>query len=160
MFLLMPEEVNETPPNLENILTIVKSKKVHETGYRFCYSAFIDADKLKPVEKSNWVLIRTVVPESRNKTFKDQVKLVTSYVEKTKVAYRIPTPREYTIFNFTAYAKYGKRPYGNNPWTYGRSPDMIDGHHIVVGGFSPDGLCVFDNHGDGENFGVGLLLKF
>ena len=160
MLLLIPEDVDDKPPNLNNIGMLVKAKKIHENAYHNISQEVNNADKLLPTEKSHWVLIRTVIPASRNKTIEDQVKLVSSYVDKTKVAYRIPTPREYVIFNFAAYAKYGKRPYGDKPRTAGRSLFMINGFYTYIGNFSWAGLDVLTNLWDGGNVGVGLLREF
>ncbi len=58
MFLLMPEEIDAKPLNLETMGQIVVSKKVHEVAYRFIWDEILKKDKEIPIEKSYWILKR------------------------------------------------------------------------------------------------------
>ena len=37
------------------------------------------------------------------------------------------------------------RLYGNEPWTYTRCSEQIDGYNLVVGGFAPAGPLAYHN---------------
>ncbi len=141
MFLLKIPKIDEEQPfDMEGLGALVTSKKILKKGYHYIYPPIIAADKLKPpIEKPYWVLIRKVVDETRWKSPEVQEKFALDYSEQTKVAHEIPSPRDYAFFEFAAYAKYGKFLYGNT-LTYGRSLDIVDGYHAIVGGFSPAGL--------------------
>ncbi len=157
MFLLMPEEIDGKPLNLETMEQLIVSKKIHKVVYRFISGETLKRDKKIPVEKSYWILKRkNIVPNSKEKSFEAQEKLVQNYRANAKV----PTAREEVFFNFAVYAKFGERPYGDNPWAYGRCVDIVEGGHVTVGGFSPSGLDV-DCHCFGfERIGVGARRKF
>ncbi len=161
MFLLKVPMIDEKQPfDLEGMKALVTSKKIHEKGYQYIFQPIIAADKLKTVEKTHWILIRKIVDGTRSKNLEEQKKFVLDYSEQTKVAHEIPSTRDYVFFNFAAFTKYGKRPYGDNPWTYGRSLDTFEGCPTVVGGFSPVGLHVNRSSWNIEEIGVGLLRKF
>ncbi len=49
----------------------------------------------------------------------------------------------------------------DKPMTFMRCPRQIDGYHLAVGGFAPDGLRVDDFYSlDNDSDGVGVLQKF
>ena len=57
------------------------------------------------------------------------------------------------------------RLFRNDPWTYTRCAELVEGHRVVVGGFAPSGLIVSNISFDYEDFddalnGVGGLRKF
>ena len=136
---------------------LVVSKRVHEVGYRYIWDKILKKDKEIPIEKSYWILKRkNIVPKSRNKPFEAQEKLVQNFGANANV----PTIREEVFFNFAVYAKFGECPYGDNPWTYGRCVEIVNGYHVVVGGFSPSGLHVDYYDFDDESFGAGARWKF
>ncbi len=157
MLLLMPEEIDGKPLDLETMRQLVTSKNVHKVGYRFIWDGILKKDKEIPIEKSYWILKRkNIVPDSKSKAFEAQEKLVQNYGTYAKV----PTIREEVFFNFAVYAKFSERPYGDNPRTYGRCIDIVNDYRVVVGHFSHSGLDIERNCFTAEFFGVGARRKF
>jgi hypothetical protein len=91
-------------------------------------------DKMAP----GWVLIDTnVIPESKNKDYETQKKMVEAR------GCSMPSVLEAVVLNLMVFAFTGDRLYGQEPWTYTRCTEIVDGQHpVVVGGFGSVGLDV------------------
>src|SRR3979490_1280626 len=106
-------------------------------------------------------MTRDVIQGSRKKTYSEQQALVTSYSEKTKIPYEVPSILDATVCILMEYIRTGTRLYGNSPWTYTRCQEKWNAHwQLVVGGFVAGGLFVYNGYGGSENGGVGVQRKF
>jgi len=103
------------------------------------------------------VMTKDVLPGSRNKDYAFQKNLA-----ETK-GYSVPGFQDAATCILWENRNSGTRFYNDNPWTYTRCHEiMLQGYHLVVGGFAPGGLSVlnFSDFGDCEYLGVAGLLKF
>jgi hypothetical protein len=104
---------------------------------------------------SGWIEIdKNVMPESRGKNYDDQKKMV----EEKRC--RLPSALEAVVLNLMVFAFTGVRLYGEEPFTYARCSETVNGNPAVVGQFGSKGLDVncsmfnFDNDG----YGVAAVL--
>jgi hypothetical protein len=109
-----------------------------------------------------------VLPESHNKRYAEQKKLVTAHAKRTGLPYELPKVLEAATAILTHHVRDGERLYsGDNPWTYTRCQELIvgleedEGYPSVVGGFESSGLRVsitgYDAYSGG---GVAGVRKF
>ena len=110
---------------------------------------------------------RDVLEGSRKKDYKTQFTQVAKLAQKTTIAYTIPKVLEAATCILMHHVSAGQKLYSDSPWTYTRCQEFYNqqnGWKLVVGGFTPDGLCVnyyFCYYGYGsEHFGVGVGRKF
>ena len=111
----------------------------------------------KAIEKSYWfVMTNDVIEGSRNKSYADQKDLV-----KRKIGseYELPTFLEVFACCVMHHVSSGKYLFVQNPCTYTRCQDQIDGRLLAVGGFASGGLCVDDDLVF-DRIGVAARLKF
>ena len=85
-----------------------------------------------------WVLIdKNVIPESRNKDYETQKRMV------EERGCSMPSVLEAVVLNLMVFAFTRERLYGQEPWTYTRCTEKVDGQYpVVVGGFGSVGLNV------------------
>ncbi len=112
-----------------------------DTGYRFIWSALIQENGDKSIDKSQWVLMtKDVLPESRNKSYGEQQKIVADLAKKSLISYEVPEILESAVCILSQYFGSNIRLFSDNPWTYTRCKDKVQGYQTVVGGFAPAGL--------------------
>jgi len=107
--------------------------------------SFFSSSVEKQFEKTTaagWVLIdKTVLPESRAKDYDTQKKMV------EEKGCHMPSVLEAIVLNLMVFDLTGERLYGQDPWTYTRCVEKVDGKYpVVVGGFGSDGLNVNDDY--------------
>jgi hypothetical protein len=124
------------------------------TGYQFFWNQI---PKNTPADKEfRWaVMTNDVLPGSRNQTYDTQKKLVASLK-----GYEVPKVLDAAtaILYANQYSK--KRFFSDNPWTFTRCMENIQGYQLVVGGFIPGCLYFNYNNFDDDSIGVGGLRKF
>jgi len=122
-------------------------------------------------KETHWVLMsKDVLPGSRNKSWEVQAALVDALVKKAFVNYEAPSLQDafavmmlHKVATEESLYQEGNEQNGNR-WTYTRVQETANGHHLIVGGFAPSGVVVYDEYrryvGDLEGRGVGALRKF
>jgi len=135
--------------------------KKSDTGYRFIWPAIIQEQGDKSIDKSQWVLMTTdVLPGSRNKSCGEQQKIVADLAEKSLISYEVPETLESVACIFSQYFGSNIRLFGDNPCTYTRCKEKVQGYQLVVGGFTPAGLRVSRYNYGNDYIGVAALRKF
>jgi hypothetical protein len=162
LLMLIPETINGGPLNLNTLGKLFKARFPtvgNDIGYEYIWDQ-IQATA-KNHGKSRWVLMtRDVIEGSRDKTFSEQQALV---AEKGHNKYEVPSILDATACILLEYARsMGQtRLYGDEPLTYTRCQENIDGDQLIVGGFASAGLIVAHrSNNDFVNFGVAAMRKF
>jgi hypothetical protein len=139
------------PLNLESLDQLDKSSG--GPGYRYLWDQIpknIPADN----EFHYAVMTSDVLPGSRNKSYNDQEGLLPP-------GYEVPGVFDAARAILWENRRSGKRCFNDNPWTYTRCKEIIQGYQLSVGGFAPSGLYVCDDvYGGHEAFGVAGWRKF
>jgi hypothetical protein len=82
--------------------------------------------------------------------------------KRSGIPYEIPTTPQAITCILAEYFRSKTRLFSDNPLTYTRCQEKVQGYHLVVGGFAPAGLDV-DYHYriyDYDDVGVAALRKF
>lgn len=130
-------------------------------GYGYIYGPILK-ELNKPTKKSVWLLHKTdVIDKTRGKSFKDQETEVRNLAKKSGVPYEIPTTPQTIACILAEYSRSQTRLFSDDPVTYTRCQEKVQGDQVVVGGFAPAGLVVdYSSDYDRVNFGVAALRKF
>ena len=168
MLVLIPSHVAGQPLTLDSLGGLIQSPKGDGYGTKYrnyeSYAKYVrPAIGSQASGSSYWVLMtKDVLPESRNKSYEDQRKLVADHANRTGLSYEVPGGLEASIVMLLHHVRSGERLYSLNPVTYTRCRDKgKDGDPVVVGGFSSGGLIVRIFYYDSYNFrGVAGLRKF
>jgi hypothetical protein len=171
---LVPATVGEKPFTLNLLGELIKSPNSgeHKTQYRY-YDGYALQEQIgnNSPDHPYWLLMtRDVLPESRNKTYSDQKKLVAGHASRTGLPYELPKALEVATAILTHHVRDGERLYSNDPWTFTRCQELIfcdleryeypGEYPAVVGGFNSSSLSVlYDRFDDGKE-GVAGVRKF
>lgn len=129
-------------------------------GYRYIYGPILN-ELNKPTKKSVWLLHKNdVIDKTRGKSFNDQEIEVMNLAKKSGVPYEIPTTPQTIACILAEYSRSQTRLFNDDPWTYTRCQEKVQGYHVLVGGFALAGLCVFNNYYAYDDIGVAALRKF
>jgi len=134
-----------------------------DTGYRIISSTLVDELGDKSIDKSRWVLMtKDVLPGSSGKNYTYQQKIVDELAEQSLISYEVPETLESAACILSQYFGSKTRLFSNNPWTYTRCKEKVQGDQTVVGGFGPDGLIVNAREFEigTRRMGVAALRKF
>ena len=132
-----------------------------DLGYRFIWSAIIQEHGDKSIDKSQWVLMtKDVLPESRNKSYCEQQKIVANLAEKFLVSYEVPEILTSAACILSQYFGSNTRIFSDNPWTYTHCKEVVQGYQTFVGGFTPAGLYINYNYSVNVLIGVAVMRKF
>lgn len=122
----------------------------------------------KSIDKSKWVFItKDALPESINKSYARQQKIVAELAKKSLTDYEIPGLLEAVACIF-AYHFGSKVPLVSNSGCFFiKNPLLYTGYKFknsssfknIVGGFVPEGLWIFELCGESK-YGVAALRKF
>jgi hypothetical protein len=136
----------------EKDFTLAALKEI--SGGSFCYFSNSVEQQFGDSTAAGWVLIdKTVFPESRAQNYATQKKMVEDE------GCRLPSVLEAIVLNLMVFAFTGERLYGQDPWTYTRCAEKVDGKYpVVVGGFGSAGLVVNDD-GDSDSYGAACALR-
>jgi hypothetical protein len=164
LLVLIPATVGGVPLTLNRLGELVKhpSHGGHRTEYG-CYHERVKAQigKESP-PRSYWLLMtRDVLPGSGSKVYEAQEEMVAAHAGRESVPYALPSVLEAATAILMHHAREGDRLFGNEPWTYTRCQEVVDGWPVVVGSFSSEGLDVdYDYAACHRNYGVSCLRKF
>ena len=167
LLVLIPNTVNGRPFHLNSLAELIKKpRKGNKTQYRY-YNENIQRELGEKSFAPHWVLMtRDVIPDSRNKTYKDQKALVQRNAQQSGISYELPTALEATTAILMEYVKTGNPLYTDNKlgeqWTYTRCIEKVDKDQwpAAIGGFSSGGLRVDVICFDRFDGGVGCVRKF
>lgn len=170
---LIPQEFGTLNNLEENILKPYGEEKYlgYENPLRFKY--FWDSDRRQhsdvPFAPTHWVLMtNTTLPNSRMRTWDEQVALVDALSQKTFVTYEVPTLQESLTAITIDMVATGEKRYQirRDPFlhaTYTHVQASAYACRLAVGGFAPSGVGVH-NAGDSsarhEFVGIAALRKF
>jgi hypothetical protein len=173
LLVLIPATVGGVPFTLNQLGKLIQrpNNGGHSTKYRF-YGDLVEAQigEASP-PRSYWLLMmRDILPDSRDKTYDAQKALVAAYASKLGLPYEMPHALAAAAAILLHHAREGERLFGDNPWTFTRCQEMVGKNQfpVVVGGFSSEGLDVYYYfsivHGILYDFsrsvGVSCLRKF
>ena len=165
LLVLMPKIVDGAPFTLNLLEELIQRPK--HGGHRAEYEYYSDDVKAQfgtaSPDRSYWLLMtRDVLEGSRSESYSDQKALVESYASRTGYSYELPRALETATTILMHYARTGERLLSDDPWTYTRCQELVDGRYpVVVGGFGASGLRVDDGIDYGLNFdGVVGCRKF
>jgi hypothetical protein len=161
LLVLVPQTVSGQPLTLKTLGELVQNPRNggHATKYEYCNLG----DYVDQPTKSHWALLtRTVIKGSRSKPYKNQQTIISSYSQKTQIAYEIPTVLDAIVCNFMQYVRFGTWLYSQNPWTFTFCQEKYNAsYNLVVGGGGAVGLRVeYDSFRVLESHGIGGLRKF
>jgi tetratricopeptide (TPR) repeat protein len=150
--------VNGTPVTLPRTLKNLDKfdKDSGGTGCRHIWDEILEppVDRPSDIEFEWVVMTNDVLPESRTQKYETQKNLVEGK------GYQVPGFLEAATCILFAKRYLGIRLYGDNPYTFTRCREELQGHHLIVGGFTPVGLKVFAGYGGHDVIGVAGLRKF
>jgi len=144
-------------------LTLKKMKELVEekgTGFGYLYDPVLSEFGEKGVEESGWIVITNdIIEGSRGKTYDLQKGLV---AEKTGAKCRLPALLEVLACCLMNYVESNKTEYlfGQEPWTYTRCQEQMNGWPLNVGGFASGGLSVSGDSFVLGDYGVAACRKF
>jgi hypothetical protein len=158
---LIPATVDGVPFTLNLLGELVQRPRNggHSTKYRF-YGDLVETQiGGESLPRSYWLLMtRDVLLGSRNKTHRAQQKMVATYASQ---GYALPSGLEAATAILLHHAREGERLFGDDPWTYTRCQEVVNGYLAVVGGFESSGLGVYNfSSYDARAFGVACCRKF
>lgn len=164
MLVLIPDLVNGQPFTLNRLGELIKrkgcffSKLNKEVGYDYMGPSVVAEHGNKPAGSPRFVLMtRDVLPESRHKSYIEQVVMVEALSKVSGATYEVPKALQAATCIYMNYLISGIRLYGDSPWTYTRSQDESEGHSVIVGGFVSKGLRVVNHVGDNRCNGIAAL---
>jgi hypothetical protein len=171
LLVLMPATVDGKPFTLNLLRELIESPKRHSGGHGTKYGYYSDATKAQignnSPDRSYWLLMtRDVLPGSRDKSYRDQKKLIAGHAKRTGLPYELPKALEAAAAILTHHVRDGERLYSDDPWTYTRCQELIvdpgEGkkYPAVVGGFGSSDLAVSYFYCDGRDGGVAGFRKF
>jgi hypothetical protein len=132
-----------------------------DTGYKFIWSNIVQEQGDKSIDKSHWVLMtKDVLPGSRNKSYAEQQKIVAGLAEKSLIGYAVPETLKSAACILSHYFGSNIRLFSNDPCTYTRCKENIQGPQTVIGGFAPSGLGIYNSFDDGDSIGIAALRTF
>ncbi len=144
----------QVPGNLKNLDLLDKASG--GKGCRLIWDEILkpEVDKAPEVAFEWVVMTRDVLPGSRNKAYDIQKALAEAK------GYQVPGFLDAATAILWENQHSNTRLFNDNPWTYTRCHEKLQGYQLVVGGFAPAGLFVSNYYGDDERIGVAGLRKF
>ena len=136
---LIPKTVNGQPLTLDSLGELIQHPK---QGTAMRYSSYEEEVQEEcgnmSVENSHWVLMtRDVIPNSRNKSYEDQKKLIA----KAGNGYTVPAILDATASILMAYFAKGWQLYPNTPEiTYTLCQEMVWEYQTACGSLTSEGL--------------------
>ncbi|NGX38695.1 MAG: hypothetical protein KR126chlam1_00005 [Chlamydiae bacterium] len=167
LLVLIPKTVDRIPLSLDLLEGLIT--RPLEGGHRTQYGHY-DKDVEKElgneevVSPSYWVLITNdVLPDSRNKSYKDQGALIDSHKKRIGISYEIPQTLEAAVSISMHHVRSGEKLYKSNPHTLVRCRELvrIDKYPVAIGSFDENGIVfVPTNRKPAGNLGVAAVRKF
>jgi hypothetical protein len=163
LLVLIPATVGGVPFTLNRLGELIQhpSNGGHRTEYNFYDQRTKAQIGAESPPRSYWVLMtRDVLPDSRSKTYKAQKEMVARYASRVGLPYELPHALEAATAILMHHAREGERFFGNDPLTYTRCQEVLDGFPVIVGGFSSGGLVVNYYSHVRDSHGASCLRKF
>jgi hypothetical protein len=163
LLVLIPATVSGVPFTLNQLGELIRrpNNGGHSTKYRF-YGDLVEEQigEASP-PRSYWLLMtRDILPNSRYKTYDAQKSLVAAYASKLGLPYEMPHALEAATAILLHHVREGERLFGDDPWTFTRCQEVVNGWPVVVGGFSSGGLGVDSSSLVHDFRGASCLRKF
>ncbi|MHA7878032.1 MAG: hypothetical protein ACX93T_03905 [Bacteroidota bacterium] len=166
LLVLIPATVNGSPFTLNLLEELVSSPPIttrsYATRYRLYNHKVQKAYGDSAPGRSYWILMtKEILPSSRDKDYVAQQRLVADYAREHKLGYTLPSVLEATTAVLTHYVRSGKQLYTNDPSTYTRCFEQIDGPYpVAIGGFSDEGLHIRHEYDEASvDIGASCLQK-
>lgn len=132
-----------------------------DAGYRSVHPDIIQEQGDKSIDKSQWVLMtKNILPGSGNKSYSEQETIVHDLAKISLTGYEVPKTLEAATCIFSQYFGSNIRLFGNDPCTFTRCQEDIQGFQLVLGAFSQGSLIIDFDYFDDESFGIAALRKF
>jgi hypothetical protein len=171
LLVLIPATVDGVPFTLNLLRRLIQCPKNggHKTQYCRYESDVREQLGTTSPAASYWLLMtRDVLPESRDKSYRDQKKLIATHASRTSLPYEMPETLEAATAILTHYVRNGERLYSNNPKTYTCCQESVDFEYqgeeysgpAAVGEFESSGLHVDHDYYDYDGYGVSGCRKF
>jgi NLR family CARD domain-containing protein 3 len=152
LLVLIPAKVNGQPFSLNLLRELIQNPKAggHRAEYRYYDSSVQAQFGAASPAASYWLLMtRDILPESRNKSYRSQQKIVAAHVSRTSLPYEMPKALEAATAILTHHVRDGERLYSAHPWTCTYCQEWIrhqfNAYPVVVGGLASSGLSVDSN---------------
>ena len=147
----IPETIKGKPVTIDNFGELLIKLPYSPKAYQYIDNGIVRQEGSNPI-KSGWVLMTTdVISGSRNKSFADQELWVESLNKNGQTGYRVLKIAEAIVCIVAEYLRSKestKRLFSNDPFTYTRCQENVEGYQVGVGGFARCGLlvrtCSFD----------------
>ncbi len=164
LLVLIPSQIGGKALTLDYLGELIQHPQGggQETKYSNYNSYAREAVGNQSPSVSYWVLItRDILPDSRNKNYMEQCKLVETYTTRTELGYELPGVLEVSVAILLHHVRSGERLYSDNPRTFTCCRDKTsNGYPLLVGGVSSEGLRVLHGSHVRNNFnGVAALRK-
>jgi hypothetical protein len=165
LLVLIPSKVGGKPFSLDLLGELIQHPRGggHATQYSYYGDAIEKQFGTQSPRGSYWVLMtRDVLEGSRSKRYAFQKALVAAHTKRTGLPYALPGVLEAATAILSHYVRSGECLYTDDPRTWTRCQELVDGEYpAVVGGFSSGGLCVcYDVDNTSCYYGVAGLRKF
>jgi hypothetical protein len=146
LLVLIPATVEGAPFTLNLLGALIQhpNNGGHKTEYRH-YDSDVKAQLgEKSPDRPYWLLMtREVLEGSRNRSYAVQRGLVEKFAKETQQPYKLPGVLEAATAVLLHHVRTGERLLGDEPWTYTRCRELVNGNPTVVGGFELAGLFVY-----------------
>ena len=163
LLILIPATVNGKPFTLNSLQELIQNPKDgHKAQYK-CYTDYVRNELGNQSTPSDWVLMtRDVIPNSRSKSYEDQKKLVTTYVQISGQPYELPMTLDVVTCILMEHVQTGIKLYSDSPCTLTRCQEKVANNQcpVAIGGFAAGGLVVSSQWSDHVYYGVGISRRF
>ena len=163
LLVLIPSYVAGQPLTLDYLGQLIQQPQGggHATKYRFYWDSVREAIGSQTSGSSYWVLMtKDVLPESRDKSYMDQYALVAAHAERTGLTYEVPGALEAAVVMLLHHVRSGERLYSDDPSTYTRCWEKVQGFQLIVGGCSSVGFSIYSLSYGYDYVGVAGLRRF
>jgi hypothetical protein len=168
LLVLIPAAVDGEPFTLNLLGELIQYPKNggHKARYSYYGSDVQVQFGVASPAASYWLLMtRDVLPESRNKSYRDQKELISDHAERTSLPYEVPNALEAATVIIAHHVRNGEQLYGDDPLTFTRCQEwglhQSSEYPAIVGGFGSSGLSVHSySHYDHHFYGIAGCRKF
>ncbi len=113
----------------------------------------------EPTDEPAWLLITAAeINGTKGESYAKQKDIIAALARKAQVPYEVPTTLEAIAAILATYLRSKKRLFADDPWSYTRCQESIQGYQVIVGGFSPVGFRV--NFAEFDTVGVAARRKW
>ena len=163
VLVLIPSHLNGKQLTLERLGEVVKVPRIADAPKSRYSSWYPNGNAKACADRNYWVLMsRDVLPESRNQSYTDQLKLVKEAAQKSGCGYRAPKLIEAAVCIFMHHVRSRDKIYPDDSRTFTRCKEKAKGEswQMVVGGFGcVSGLRVIDRNWDVDLNGLGAVRE-